>query len=73
MDITHQILQGNKSIIGMMLESHLHEGNQSSDQPIDKLQYGVSITDACINWESTESLLRNVAGTLGATLAARHR
>ncbi|MDH5485395.1 MAG: 3-deoxy-7-phosphoheptulonate synthase [Gammaproteobacteria bacterium] len=73
MDITHQILQGNTSIIGIMLESHLHEGNQSSDQPVDKLQYGISITDACINWASTESLLRDIAATAGVTLADRHR
>lgn len=58
-DVIHQIREGNKSIIGVMIESHLNEGNQSSDLPIDKLDYGVSITDACINWDSTEALLRH--------------
>lgn len=49
-----QIVAGNASIIGFMLESNLMEGNQSVS---DSLQKGVSITDACIGWEETESLL----------------
>ncbi len=58
-DVIHQIREGNKSIIGLMIESHLNEGNQPSDIPVDQMAYGVSITDACINWESTEELLRH--------------
>jgi 3-deoxy-7-phosphoheptulonate synthase len=47
-------MRENSAIIGMMLESHLHPGSQ----PITaELQYGVSITDACIGWETTEELL----------------
>jgi len=57
-DAIHQIREGNRSIIGLMIESHINEGNQSSDLPIKDMQYGVSITDACINWETTEALLR---------------
>ncbi|WP_318516437.1 3-deoxy-7-phosphoheptulonate synthase [Photobacterium leiognathi] len=57
-DVIHQIREGNKSIIGLMIESHLNEGNQSADLPRDEMQYGVSITDACISWETTEQLLR---------------
>ncbi|MEF1279353.1 3-deoxy-7-phosphoheptulonate synthase [Vibrio fortis] len=57
-DVIHQIREGNKSIIGLMIESHLNEGNQSSDIPLDQMKYGVSITDACINWDSTEALLK---------------
>ncbi|OBT07284.1 3-deoxy-7-phosphoheptulonate synthase [Vibrio sp. UCD-FRSSP16_10] len=56
-DAIQQIREGNKSIIGLMIESNIHEGNQSSDIPLDQMTYGVSITDACINWESTEALL----------------
>ncbi|MDN3610894.1 3-deoxy-7-phosphoheptulonate synthase [Vibrio ostreicida] len=63
-DVIHQIREGNKSIIGVMIESHLNEGNQPSDVPLCKLQYGVSITDACINWESTEALLRHTHAEL---------
>jgi 3-deoxy-7-phosphoheptulonate synthase len=58
-DVIHQIREGNKSIIGLMIESHLNEGNQPSDIPLSEMQYGVSITDACINWDSTEALLRH--------------
>ncbi|WP_318419933.1 3-deoxy-7-phosphoheptulonate synthase [Photobacterium leiognathi] len=57
-DVIHQIREGNKSIIGLMIESHLNEGNQSADLPRDEMTYGVSITDACISWETTEQLLR---------------
>ncbi|WP_318414234.1 3-deoxy-7-phosphoheptulonate synthase [Photobacterium leiognathi] len=57
-DVIHQIREGNKSIIGLMIESHLNEGNQSADIPRDEMKYGVSITDACISWETTEQLLR---------------
>lgn len=58
-DVIHQIREGNRSIIGLMIESHINEGNQSSDLPFDKMAYGVSITDACINWDTTEALLRH--------------
>ncbi|EKO3486519.1 3-deoxy-7-phosphoheptulonate synthase [Vibrio fluvialis] len=58
-DVIHQIREGNQSIIGLMIESHLNEGNQSADLPLDQMAYGVSITDACINWASTEALLRH--------------
>ncbi|GAD90183.1 MULTISPECIES: 3-deoxy-7-phosphoheptulonate synthase [Vibrio] len=56
-DAIQQIREGNKSIIGLMIESNINEGNQGTDIPLDQLQYGVSITDACINWDSTEALL----------------
>jgi len=56
-DAIHQIREGNKSIIGLMIESHINEGNQGSDIPLAEMAYGVSITDACINWDSTEALL----------------
>jgi 3-deoxy-7-phosphoheptulonate synthase len=52
-----QIVDGNTSIVGMMLESHLSEGNQPIPSNLDELKYGVSVTDKCINWEETESLI----------------
>lgn len=58
-DVIHQIREGNRSIIGIMLESHIEEGNQSADLPRDQMKYGVSITDACINWDATDKLLRH--------------
>lgn len=57
-DVIHQIRQGNTSIIGLMIESHLNEGSQSADLPLSEMKYGVSITDACIDWDTTENLLR---------------
>jgi 3-deoxy-7-phosphoheptulonate synthase len=52
-----QILDGNRSIVGLMLESHLNAGSQSIPKDLSKLEYGVSITDPCIDWQTTESLL----------------
>ncbi|BAE73853.1 Phospho-2-dehydro-3-deoxyheptonate aldolase, Tyr-sensitive [Sodalis glossinidius str. 'morsitans'] len=66
-----QIKAGNRSIIGLMLESHIHAGNQSSELPREEMRYGVSVTDACIDWESTDSLLRQLHGELQRVLAAR--
>ncbi len=52
------ILQGASCLKGLMLESNIHEGKQAVANTPSKLKYGVSITDACISWETTESLLR---------------
>ena len=49
---------GNKALIGLMLESYLEEGNQPVPENRGELKYGVSITDACVNWTSTERILR---------------
>ena len=66
--VSRQIEDGNASIIGIMLESNLAEGGQSLS---DDLRYGVSITDACIGWECTEWLLRELADRLSPALAQR--
>ncbi|MCW8330637.1 3-deoxy-7-phosphoheptulonate synthase [Photobacterium sp. SDRW27] len=71
-DVIHQIRQGNKSIIGLMLESHLNEGNQSADLPLEEMAYGVSITDACIGWDDTEKLLRHARNELVPFLQERN-
>ncbi len=52
-----QIVAGNRSIVGLMLESHLKAGNQPIPKDLTQLEYGVSITDACIDWPTTETLL----------------
>ena len=54
-----QRAEGNKAMIGLMIESYLHEGNQALPDNLDDLKYGVSITDACLNWEATERVLRH--------------
>ncbi|CDF99383.1 Putative Phospho-2-dehydro-3-deoxyheptonate aldolase [Avibacterium paragallinarum JF4211] len=63
-DVIQQIVNGNQSIIGVMLESHLNAGNQSAEQPVSEMQYGVSITDACIDWVTSEQLLRQMTHAL---------
>jgi 3-deoxy-7-phosphoheptulonate synthase len=62
-DVVHQIADGNQSIKGVMLESNLFEGNQKLGRAQD-LRYGVSITDACLGWDTTASCLREAATRL---------
>ncbi len=57
-ELLKQISGGESSILGMMLESNLNEGNQRLVAP-DQLKYGVSLTDGCIDWKTTEALLMN--------------
>jgi 3-deoxy-7-phosphoheptulonate synthase len=64
-----QILDGNRSIVGLMLESHLKAGNQPIPKDLNTLEYGVSITDPCMDWQSTEVLLLK----LDASLKTRSR
>lgn len=52
------------SVIGAMVESNLHFGNQSFPRPVKDLQYGVSITDGCIDWDTTEAMLRKAHADL---------
>jgi len=59
-DVASQIENGSESIFGVMIESHLNEGNQKVG-PLTSLKYGVSITDSCIGWNDTEELLRALA------------
>jgi len=59
-DVAGQIAKGNHNINGVMIESHLNEGRQNNT-PDQALAYGVSITDACINWADTEPLLNTLA------------
>ncbi len=67
-EVAQQILQGNQSIVGIMLESHLHAGNQPLSE---NLKYGVSITDACISWETTEQTLAALYKELKPVLPQR--
>ena len=70
-DVARQIQAGNQSIIGIMLESNLEEGNQPIPDDLDEIRPGVSITDACINWDTTETALRNLAAEIGPALKSR--
>ncbi|GAW95955.1 MULTISPECIES: 3-deoxy-7-phosphoheptulonate synthase [Colwellia] len=71
LDVVEQICTGNKSIIGIMLESNINAGKQSSDLAKEDLAYGVSVTDACIDFAETEKLLADIDARLSACLTAR--
>jgi len=70
-DVMGQIIAGNKSIMGIMLESNLKGGNQKIPADLSQLEYGVSVTDACIDWETTEKLLREMDAKLADVLPGR--
>lgn len=70
-DVTHQILEGNKSIIGVMLESNINAGNQAIPENLADLKYGVSVTDACMDWDTTEQAVLNMAEKLRDVLPSR--
>lgn len=72
-NVANQILEGNNSIVGLMVESHLGWGNQSIPKDLSDLKYGVSITDACIDWDSTEKTLRSMHAKLKDVLPKRQR
>ncbi len=72
-NVANQILEGNQSIVGLMVESHLGWGSQSIPKDLSQLKYGVSITDACIDWESTEKTLRGMHAKLKDVLPKRQR
>jgi len=63
-----QRIAGNKAIIGMMLESNLGWGNQKIPKDLADLEYGVSITDACIDWNTTERIIKQAANEIKASL-----
>lgn len=70
-DCLTQIEQGNRSLVGLMLESHLHAGRQEVPSDLTALQYGVSITDPCIDWETTEALILEADTRLRPVLEER--
>ena len=59
-NVANQILEGNTSIIGLMIESNLHAGRQDIPDDPSALEYGVSVTDPCIDWPTTESTIRHL-------------
>lgn len=70
-NITQQILDGNQSIMGLMVESNIGAGNQKLQPKLEDMQYGVSITDKCIDWETTERCLKTMNNKLQAILLNR--
>ena len=70
-DVAHQIREGNTSIIGVMIESFIESGNQAIPTNLSELKYGCSVTDACVDWDSTEAMLRETRHLLCDALKAR--
>jgi 3-deoxy-7-phosphoheptulonate synthase len=70
-DVSNQIMDGNKSIVGIMVESNLNFGNQSIPENLSDLKYGVSVTDACIDWAATEKSILDMHAKLQDVLPKR--
>ncbi len=70
-DVGAQIRDGNRSIIGVRIESHIEAGNQAIPKDLSQLRYGCSVTDGCVDWATTERMLRDLAGTCDQALRKR--
>jgi 3-deoxy-7-phosphoheptulonate synthase len=70
-NVASQILEGNTSVVGLMVESNLKAGNQGIPDNPEDLEYGVSITDGCIDWGTTERCLREMREKLQKILPER--
>ncbi|WP_025917775.1 3-deoxy-7-phosphoheptulonate synthase [Herminiimonas sp. CN] len=63
-DVMNQVHNGSKSLVGVMIESNLVAGNQPIPDDLSQLVYGCSVTDACVDWETTEKMIRDAAALL---------
>jgi len=70
-NVADQIVNGNQSIVGLMVESNLEWGKQSIPENLADLKYGVSVTDACIDWATTETMIRALRDKVRAVLPGR--
>lgn len=70
-NVGNQVIEGNSSIVGLMIESNIHAGNQPIPENLADLQYGVSVTDGCIGWDETETCLRELRDKVKDALKAR--
>jgi 3-deoxy-7-phosphoheptulonate synthase len=66
--VLEQILEGNRVIMGMMLESHLEAGSQFLSEDPSSLKFAVSVTDSCIDWSMTEELVRSASESINPLL-----
>jgi 3-deoxy-7-phosphoheptulonate synthase len=70
-DVVNQVRFGNKSLVGVMIESNIVVGKQAIPEDLSQLKYGCSVTDACIGWETTEQMIREAATLLREVLPNR--
>ncbi len=72
-DVVHQIREGNRSVVGFMVESFIEPGNQPIPSDRSNLKYGCSVTDACVGWDTTVEMLRGAHQVLREVLPGRKR
>ncbi len=70
-DCVHQIREGNRSIVGLMVESNIEGGNQPIPADLSTLKYGCSVTDPCVDWPTTDRMLRKACQALRNVLPHR--
>jgi 3-deoxy-7-phosphoheptulonate synthase len=70
--VVNQRAEGNTALIGLMVESYLEEGNQPIPERLADLRHGVSVTDACVGWETTERMLRHGHEVMSGALKTAH-
>ncbi|MGV0036023.1 MAG: 3-deoxy-7-phosphoheptulonate synthase [Candidatus Azotimanducaceae bacterium WSBS_2022_MAG_OTU7] len=70
-NVGNQIIEGNQSIVGLMVESNLEWGNQPIPDNLADLKYGVSVTDACVDWNTTETMIRELRDKVSDILPGR--
>jgi 3-deoxy-7-phosphoheptulonate synthase len=70
-DVVNQIRLGNRSIVGLMIESNIEAGNQPIPADLSRLKYGCSVTDACVDWPTTEKMIREAHDILRGPLDGR--
>jgi 3-deoxy-7-phosphoheptulonate synthase len=72
-DVVRQIREGNRSVVGLMVESFIEPGNQPIPADRSRLKYGCSVTDACVGWDTTVEMLRSAREALRDVLPSRKR
>ncbi len=70
-DVINQVRDGNRSVVGLMIESNIEPGNQPIPADLSQLKYGCSVTDACVGWDTTAEMIRNGAAVLRDVLPQR--
>lgn len=70
-DVVNQVRLGNRSLVGVMIESNIIAGRQDIPADLSQLKYGCSVTDGCVSWETTEKMIREAADLLRPILPQR--
>ncbi len=70
-DVVNQVRLGNKSLVGVMIESNIAGGKQAIPADLSQLKYGCSVTDGCVDWDTTEKMIRDAATMLRGVLPKR--